>query len=235
MIRNAPQTFAVMLCLLLPQSGQCFYNPSTGRWLNRDPIEEGGGQNLIAFVANSPVNQLDSDGQYMVLREHFAEFSQPPTKGDYAGWYGLTYFQPFAPKTLVFHGPEGPCCWKILLSGYADLYAWWVKGKTAPDGSPSKVHEMQHVAIHRDTFKSFVADASDYIGVCFSSAKAHCFSAVITGDMAAAWLAHNYTANISFDCTTTGRRCSELPAAVNDELQKWDALAKALDKCASLP
>ena len=47
----------------------------------------------------------------------------------------------------------------------------------------AKAHEMQHVAIHRDTFHSFVADASDYTGVCFSKPKANCFSAVITVTM----------------------------------------------------
>jgi len=35
------------------------YSPSTGRWLSRDPIEEQGGRNLCAFVANAPLNNYD--------------------------------------------------------------------------------------------------------------------------------------------------------------------------------
>lgn len=35
------------------------YNPSTGRWTGRDPIEEEGGLNLYAMVNNSPVSMLD--------------------------------------------------------------------------------------------------------------------------------------------------------------------------------
>ena len=36
-------------------SYQCrFYRPYEGRWLNRDPIEEAGGENLYAFSGNSP-------------------------------------------------------------------------------------------------------------------------------------------------------------------------------------
>ena len=36
-----------------------YYEPLTGRWLNRDPIEEEGGINLYAFVGNDGVNALD--------------------------------------------------------------------------------------------------------------------------------------------------------------------------------
>ena len=36
--------------------GYRFYNPSTGRWLNRDPFQEDGGPHLYAFVGNHPVN-----------------------------------------------------------------------------------------------------------------------------------------------------------------------------------
>jgi RHS repeat-associated protein len=39
-----------------------YYSPSTGRWLSRDPIEEKGGLNLYAFVANNPVKFSDPLG-----------------------------------------------------------------------------------------------------------------------------------------------------------------------------
>ena len=35
------------------------YNPSTGRWPNRDPVRERGGRNLYAFVRNNPINLFD--------------------------------------------------------------------------------------------------------------------------------------------------------------------------------
>lgn len=38
------------------------YDPNLARWISRDPIEEDGGVNLYAFVANSPVNLTDPDG-----------------------------------------------------------------------------------------------------------------------------------------------------------------------------
>src|SRR6266511_5723635 len=36
-----------------------YYNPSTGRWLSRDPIEEQGGINLYGFVFNDPLGYVD--------------------------------------------------------------------------------------------------------------------------------------------------------------------------------
>ncbi len=39
-----------------------YYNPSTGRWLNRDPIEERGGINLYGFVGNRPADLFDPLG-----------------------------------------------------------------------------------------------------------------------------------------------------------------------------
>ena len=56
----------IMLALLsvtLVQNAQAFYNPSTGRWLSRDPIEESGGINLVSFVANDSTDRIDSLGR----------------------------------------------------------------------------------------------------------------------------------------------------------------------------
>ena len=39
-----------------------FLRPSLGRWLNRDPIEEDGGENLYGFCRNNPVLNVDRTG-----------------------------------------------------------------------------------------------------------------------------------------------------------------------------
>jgi uncharacterized protein RhaS with RHS repeats len=36
-----------------------YYDPETGRWPNRDPIEEEGGYNLYGFVDNTPITDTD--------------------------------------------------------------------------------------------------------------------------------------------------------------------------------
>jgi len=42
--------------------GYRYYDPETGRWTNRDPIEENGGTNLYSFVLNSSLNNIDPHG-----------------------------------------------------------------------------------------------------------------------------------------------------------------------------
>ena len=42
--------------------GYRFYNSSTGKWLNRDPIREAGGINFYAAMANDPINNADEYG-----------------------------------------------------------------------------------------------------------------------------------------------------------------------------
>ena len=39
-----------------------FYSPGMGRWLNPDPLREGGGLNVYAMVGNNPLNYVDGDG-----------------------------------------------------------------------------------------------------------------------------------------------------------------------------
>ena len=51
---------AAIACLLtLSGLVEAHYNPRTGRFLSRDPIEEIGGVNTYAFVRNDPVNHWD--------------------------------------------------------------------------------------------------------------------------------------------------------------------------------
>ena len=44
--------------------GHRYYNPSSGRWPNSDPIQENGGINLYKFVRNQPITHYDSRGLY---------------------------------------------------------------------------------------------------------------------------------------------------------------------------
>jgi RHS repeat-associated protein len=42
--------------------GYRYYNPTTGRWLSRDPLEEKGGMNLYSFAQNCPIDRFDATG-----------------------------------------------------------------------------------------------------------------------------------------------------------------------------
>ena len=43
------------------------YNPCVGRWLNCDPIEEEGGENLYTFCGNNPVLYVDVNGEFFLV------------------------------------------------------------------------------------------------------------------------------------------------------------------------
>lgn len=60
-------TLPCYLALLLScsfQSALAFYNPTTGRWLSRDRIQEAGGANLYTFVLNHAIGRTDAVGLY---------------------------------------------------------------------------------------------------------------------------------------------------------------------------
>ena len=42
--------------------GYRYYSPSLGRWLRRDPVEEGGGVNLYCILHNAPISRWDPTG-----------------------------------------------------------------------------------------------------------------------------------------------------------------------------
>jgi len=54
----------LLLGLVLGNDAFAHYNPSTGRWLNRDPIAESGGFNLYLFVRDNPVTKSDKLGLF---------------------------------------------------------------------------------------------------------------------------------------------------------------------------
>ena len=47
----------------IPVYGYRFYDPVTGRWPSRDPIEEEGGINLYGFVGNAATGRVDDKGR----------------------------------------------------------------------------------------------------------------------------------------------------------------------------
>ena len=50
--------------------GYRYYQPATGRWSSRDPLEEGGGIQLYAFVRNDPISTVDNLGLWGVANHH---------------------------------------------------------------------------------------------------------------------------------------------------------------------
>lgn len=54
--------WGLALLALSERPAAAFYDPHTGRWLNRDPLEERGGLNLYAVARNNTVKHFDRLG-----------------------------------------------------------------------------------------------------------------------------------------------------------------------------
>jgi hypothetical protein len=120
------------------QSSSGFYDPRIGRWLSRDPIEEEGGQNTLAFVANDPVRLFDIDGKF---------------------FFGCS--RPSCTLTWTCNNlPKGPVPWSNLpLTGkvyYRCLYSCTVTAKTGTgcaafaigmSGSPPGSEEKRYIPV----------------------------------------------------------------------------------------
>jgi uncharacterized protein RhaS with RHS repeats len=55
--------YALGLWLFSQCCGECFYDPGSQRWINRDPIQERGGADLYTFVDNAPLTRIDPYGR----------------------------------------------------------------------------------------------------------------------------------------------------------------------------
>jgi RHS repeat-associated protein len=84
-----------------------FYNPSTGRWLSRDPKQERAGRNLYGLVANAPLQSVDRDGRdaavlnfggyaghtFLIVNQPSSIFGDPVTPGIVAyHFYGYNQY-----------------------------------------------------------------------------------------------------------------------------------------------
>ncbi|UDQ98449.1 RHS repeat-associated core domain-containing protein [Lentisphaerota bacterium WC36G] len=81
------------------------YNPQTGKWLKRDPIEEQGGYNLYGFVGNNPIDYIDLLGLYP------SPNNPPAPKGYYS------YTHP-TPKPVSFDIDEDNCIVTLKIKFY---------------------------------------------------------------------------------------------------------------------
>ena len=81
------------------QEASAFYDTNVGRWINRDPIGENGGENLYAFVKNEPTNLVDALGE-----DFIALAGRPidplPTSAGFAQHYSIEYWESDCPAGI---------------------------------------------------------------------------------------------------------------------------------------
>lgn len=57
------RAFAVLALLFTASAAFAFYDPSTQKWITRDPLGETDGPNIFLFVRNRAMNFIDVDGR----------------------------------------------------------------------------------------------------------------------------------------------------------------------------
>lgn len=77
------------------------YDADSGRWLNRDPIQEAGGINLYGYVGNNPVNDLDPMG--LVNLNLIGNNRMSTMKQNREGWF-LDSYNPGGVYSVGGHG-----------------------------------------------------------------------------------------------------------------------------------
>jgi RHS repeat-associated protein len=123
--------------------GYRYYNPSGGRWVSRDPIEEKGGLNVYGFVKNGPIGGIDSVGlkAEMPLNLDFPSTLVPdPNKpGSYilkrSGKYKIGKCRYVV---LVGHGRHQPAVMDGGSCGLGAAYGCYTGGGTYDNPNPDE-------------------------------------------------------------------------------------------------
>jgi RHS repeat-associated protein len=101
--------------------GYRYYNTTTGKWINRDPIEETGGVNVYGFVGNDGVNTLDYLGNREVQFTATDTQTQVCTEVQILSWSGVSV-------SLNLGG-----------IGVSSSWTWKAISKTCGDWLPMKI------------------------------------------------------------------------------------------------
>ena len=171
--------------------GYRYHNPTTGRWLSRDPIQEKGGPNLYAFVENNSVNIFDLMGLCPVTKNAVPVSKYTP-EGPLAvapGWHLGGYQDPYESKwggtitdkwdiNLLFTKCDEHAGNGILYINKAEnLGRYWWRHVGDLNGRP---HEEKHVADKTMYFNRWYTIANGFTGKCKSEAYAQCYMRVNT-------------------------------------------------------
>ena len=163
--------------------GQRYSIGDHGRWLTRDPIEEGGGPNLYTLLENDPVNQKDGIGFCPAPTEntdHDASrpgYVFPPSCPD-EGQSGRTCIldnltlglDPKCPKQVC---PEKNMLKNVETGGRMDINWWYDNRRRGCSGDPAR-HEMMRVAAAKRDWASMCGRVSSYLNMCRPAPVAGC-------------------------------------------------------------
>jgi RHS repeat-associated protein len=157
--------------------GYRYYSASTGRWINRDPIEEEGSVNIYCFASNDPNDLYDllglldfkylpektGDDQYITTHPGIQAYTRPTTWDEQ---HSLTSC--------------GNNCWKYtkiqLVVRIQITYAKGVKGSDKVPGKSLTVsdHEHEHGELYRQAAQAIEDKLKELFAKCI---KVKCWDA----------------------------------------------------------
>lgn len=152
---NTNRTLAVLamlLGLLVGQEAAAFYNPSTGRWLSRDPVQERGGANLYASVENRPVSANDFLGLVICTTCRGID--------DYLNSIGVEYAKTKTPEgfTYSFAGKDagkGDASAKLIITRMLmTRHAFKPKASGGPEEDNLRKHVKARLTIVENALKA---------------------------------------------------------------------------------
>ena len=163
-------------------SGRRYYEPELGRWLNRDPVAEGGGLGLYGFVENEPVGQVDLLGllnrwELAWCIDHpgcccQASDSKRLTDAEMTRRYGSIGGQGETVENAVKH-----CAWMCYVASLsacepADAY---LLGWAHEEGQPARRAHSRAMDIHNNSIGANIggADLESCFDNCEWRAMAH--------------------------------------------------------------
>ena len=135
------------------------YDPATGRWASRDPIEEEGGDNIYGFSINNPVCYLDVKGKWVwpMILEKIKKYPQkqlkkrlrviPEVGGDYIP----------SRRILIKSEQIGICCYCEKGGGLIEFAAASGNFPTCPENF-KYIHDM-----NRNTYGETVGGYADEV------------------------------------------------------------------------
>lgn len=128
-----PMLLSLLLLATGVQEVSAFYNPQTGRWLNRDPIGERSELNLYGFVLNSPMNAVDKLG--LLTGTITIHTSQPDRDATHVGWLMYMDWRPPEIWDSVVCAPCNKAAWiqrywfiirKAMFVEWEEIQPWTV-------------------------------------------------------------------------------------------------------------
>lgn len=145
--------------------GYRFYNASTGRWLNRDPLGQRGGRNLYGFVGNNPLTRIDRSGLDVIelpIAPPTSPPQLPPSRFPTATTPELPRFRP-QPQL-----PGTKCCPKASGSAALGLGVafYFASTQTLNGGEDEILAYMKWLGELQDKCKKFPKNLDDCLDSC---------------------------------------------------------------------